>query len=154
VKEIHACDMYHGDIKLENLLLSEDFTLKLSDFGFANTVACTCDNMCGTKGYFAPELFRNGPVNRHAQDIFACCVVLFIFATGSLPFKSATTEDTYYNLLQTGQYEAYWNALATDNTRVDYTGVGPALRDLFQHTFADRAEERPGIDALINHEWM
>jgi serine/threonine protein kinase len=62
--QIHQNGLYHGDIKLENLLLTEEFQLKLSDFGFSNKVETTCDGLAGTEGYFAPELYTTTNFDR------------------------------------------------------------------------------------------
>ena len=57
----------------ENLLYespSEDAIIKVADFGFAKELAgsLTTDTMCGTPGYFAPEIISRRPV-KHIQFI-------------------------------------------------------------------------------------
>ena len=46
----------HRDLKLENLLLTEDGALKLTDFGLAKRIALRSWTLCGTPEYMAPEL--------------------------------------------------------------------------------------------------
>jgi serine/threonine protein kinase len=47
----------HLDIKLENILLDSDFTLKLCDFGFSDDVSLPVRVNKGTDGYKAPEIY-------------------------------------------------------------------------------------------------
>lgn len=48
----------HMDIKLENILMSEDGTLKLCDFGMVQPVDANISKRIGTETYMAPEIER------------------------------------------------------------------------------------------------
>ena len=64
LSHLHAANIVHGDIKLDNIMLFGDiernnFTIKLSDFGLAQQIEpgrFLCENV-GTKYYKAPEIF-------------------------------------------------------------------------------------------------
>lgn len=92
----HALDYLHGngnsrpvihrDVKSSNILVSEDFEPKLSDFGLAlwaadATPQITCNDVAGTFGYLAPEYFMHGKVNDKI-DVFAFGVVLLELVSG------------------------------------------------------------------------
>lgn len=63
----HDLDLAHRDLKPENLLYEtteEDSSIKIADFGFAKfaSEAVVMSTMCGTPGYFAPEVIARKPV--------------------------------------------------------------------------------------------
>lgn len=64
----HSEGVTHRDLKPENLLYSdetEDAKIKIADFGFAKlaTAETNMSTMCGTPGYYAPEIVRKQPVS-------------------------------------------------------------------------------------------
>lgn len=65
----HAAGVTHRDLKPENLLYADetaDAKIKIADFGFAKLVTpdTNMSTMCGTPGYYAPEIVRKQPVRR------------------------------------------------------------------------------------------
>ncbi|KAG6424850.1 hypothetical protein SASPL_115270 [Salvia splendens] len=83
----------HRDVKSSNILLSDDFEPKLSDFGLA-TRASSLHHMCtsdvsGTFGYLAPEYFMNGKLNEKL-DVYAFGVVLLELLTGRKPINDGS----------------------------------------------------------------
>jgi serine/threonine protein kinase len=86
----HAAGLVHRDIKLENLFLCEDGTLKVLDFGLAKATwaeaSLTLPGVCfGTPRTMAPEQCSLEVVDRRA-DLYAAGLVLFELCTGSGPF--------------------------------------------------------------------
>ncbi len=75
----------HRDIKIENILQSEDGTFKLADFGFAKRLGNLEEGMegrlLGTAMYFSPELLQVGPYEiapySFASDMWAMACTLF-----------------------------------------------------------------------------
>ena len=77
--EYHAKGGIHRDIKPENLLLDEDGTVRVSDFGVARCPGLAGSTMTrsaiGTEAYMAPEVWRNEACQ--ASDIYALGIVFW-----------------------------------------------------------------------------
>ncbi|CAH8363430.1 unnamed protein product [Eruca vesicaria subsp. sativa] len=69
----------HCDIKPQNILLDEFYSPRISDFGLAKLLMMnqthTLTNIRGTKGYVAPEWFRNNPITSKV-DVYSYGVML------------------------------------------------------------------------------
>ncbi|XP_013109454.2 testis-specific serine/threonine-protein kinase 3 [Stomoxys calcitrans] len=96
VEYIHAKGVVHRDIKCENLLLDEDFNLKLIDFGFARKDTRTSDEQvvmsktyCGSYAYASPEILKGMPYDPFLSDIWACGVVCYAMVCGKLPYDGS-----------------------------------------------------------------
>ena len=99
VEATHKAGICHLDIKLENILVAQDYTVKLCDFGLAKSIDEHMNFEIGTTGYMAPEIaslsldyFTGAPA-----DVFSMGVVLYILEVGSPPF--GRTDDRFYRLI-------------------------------------------------------
>lgn len=100
----------HRDLKLENILLTEELDVKIVDYGFATYKNIkNLDSFKGTKTYMAPEIKKGYSYDGRQADVFSTAVILFIIVHGIFPFKEACKSDNYFNLLINGQEEKYWD---------------------------------------------
>lgn len=89
LQHAHERGIIHRDIKPQNIMLLEDGSIKVMDFGIARfTQAETqtmTDKAIGSVHYIAPEQARGGHINDKA-DIYSVGVILYEMLTGQLPF--------------------------------------------------------------------
>jgi serine/threonine protein kinase len=88
----HAQGIIHRDLKPDNVLLAEDGSAVLTDFGIARAVSgynsSTGHNMTiGTPQYLSPEQAQGRPLD-HRVDFYALGVTLYKAAIGEVPFNA------------------------------------------------------------------
>ncbi|HYF83166.1 MAG TPA: Stk1 family PASTA domain-containing Ser/Thr kinase [Clostridia bacterium] len=86
----HKNHIVHRDIKSHNILIREDNSVKVTDFGIARAVSSSTitntGNVIGSVHYFAPEQARGGYTDEKS-DIYSLGVVMYEMLTGRLPFE-------------------------------------------------------------------
>ena len=86
----HGNQIVHCDIKPHNIILNDDFEVKVTDFGIAravsNSTVRVTETVVGSAHYFSPEQARGGDIKAYS-DIYSLGVVLYEMTTGELPFQ-------------------------------------------------------------------
>ncbi len=91
LQHAHDKGIVHQDIKPQNIMLLQDGTIKVTDFGIArfsrSDVNTISDKAIGSVHYISPEQAR-GEMTDEKADIYSVGVVLYEMLTGQLPFQS------------------------------------------------------------------
>lgn len=92
----------HCDIKLENIIVSQDQTVKLDNFEFGTSISSKLMTPLGTLPYCAPEIINHSQgISPGPLDVFALGIVLLVSLLGRYPFKSASNPaDSNYKLIK------------------------------------------------------
>jgi len=91
---LHARNISHRDIKLENIIINqEDNEIKLLDFGFAVFSTKPLKLFCGTANYMAPEILQKKEYRGSAIDVWTCGILYYTLLTGRFPFQAHTDRE-------------------------------------------------------------
>lgn len=113
VLHMHDLNICHRDLKPENLLLCENGSLKVADFGLAtltkipnnysknlvekfqknSLVNRILKTRCGTLLYMAPEILEGKGYRGEDADVWSCGIILYLMLFGEHPWSEATIKD-------------------------------------------------------------
>jgi serine/threonine protein kinase len=146
----HEALVLHRDLKPENVMVRDDGVLKLMDFGIAKIVdrdekMTMTGALVGSPAHMAPEIIEGEPAGAEA-DVFSLGTMLYLFATGKLPFTANNTTATLKKIL--------------DCTYLDPRQVVPLVSDELAEIIAHCLQRQPADrfptaaklrDALFDH---
>jgi serine/threonine-protein kinase len=142
----HGHGIVHRDVKPENILIAEDGTVKVADFGLArafadSTISQAEGTVTGTVQYLAPEQIQGEPADPRT-DLYALGVVMFELLTGNPPFSGETSLAIAYQHL-TDRVPAPSSVAPT---------IGPALDGPVAHATEKDRELRPASARALAEE--
>jgi len=148
VEYLHKQRIAHTDLKPGNLLICEEFKLKVTDFDFAVLEEDGFVTTAGTSNFRAPEIIASECVDPLAADIYSMGVILFCFCFNSLPY----IEDSII-----GGYDLY--KLLTESDPLFWTvhkleDADPDLKNLITKMCTSDRFSRLTIQQVKNSEWF
>jgi len=102
ISYLHGKNIYHRDIKLENLILDENGCVKIIDFGFATFSQKTkfLSFFCGTPSYMPPEIVQKKDYLGPSADMWSCGILLYTILCGSFPFRAMNEKELYAKIVK------------------------------------------------------
>ena len=102
---IHGYGLIHRDLKPSNVMVDEDRTVRLMDFGLAKYIsddgAVTADGrLVGTFRYMAPEQILGEKLDTRT-DLYSLGVILYELLAGRPPFEARTPYELWQKVLET-----------------------------------------------------
>lgn len=92
IEAAHRNRIIHRDIKPQNIMISKEGKVKVTDFGIAKAVTSNTitSNVMGSVHYTSPEQARGG-YSDEKSDIYSLGITMFEMLTGRVPFNGETT---------------------------------------------------------------
>lgn len=154
VQAMHLIGIYHLDLKLDNILLDDNYEPKITDFGLAKTFEESNNGILngyiGTNGYMSPQIELNMPFNGIKSDIFSLGVTLFHLLFGVMPFSKAKDKDIYYNYIIKNKKDDFWKSL---KKKYNFK-LSKEFKNLFLKMVAYKEEKRPNIKEILEDDWF
>lgn len=159
VASLHAQNVIHRDLKLENVLLDKHDRPKVIDFGFSQfDYTCTAaagrsnrsndgptnakdtKNFCGTPSYMAPEVVSCKSYDGKKVDVWSLGVILFLLLCGKFPFQGQSFHQLYQNIRNL-QFAIP-------------AGLSKDAHSLLRAILVVDPMKRPSVRDLQTHPWM
>nr|XP_060623933.1 PAS domain-containing serine/threonine-protein kinase isoform X3 [Anolis sagrei ordinatus] len=136
VSYLRCQNILHRDIKDENIIIAEDFTIKLIDFGSAAYLepGKLFYTFCGTIEYCSPEVLSGNPYLGPELEMWSLGITLYTIIFGENPF--CELEETMDPVL-----------------RPPY-GVSDGLMDLLSGLLQPFPEDRTTLEVVVKHPWV
>jgi serine/threonine protein kinase len=139
---LHRAGFAHGDVKPENIHLTESGAAVLIDLGFAHRPGENADLLkrgliLGTANYLAPEECALAPDADERADVFSLGVTLFEALTGTLPYPTGTTAETLRS--------------HRDDRPERLTDQPPLLTAMVARLLAKRPAQRPHMSQVVQN---
>ena len=157
VEYLHNHDVYHRDLSLENVLVSQDRQLvKIIDFGMSLRFARDADGnplpfppipSCGKEYYAAPEVIANVSYAGPEADVWALGVMLFLMVVGAPPVSRAWRYCARYRKVVEGRMREMISKWGV-------THVSDDVLDLIELILKEDPSDRLSLEKIKSHTWM
>lgn len=94
---MHSQGIIHRDVKLDNILIDSDSTIKICDLGVSKMIKPgeLMTEQCGTPAYIAPEIISGNGYYGFGADIWSAGVVFYALLSGTVPFKGSDMQELH-----------------------------------------------------------
>lgn len=137
-------DILHRDLKPQNILLTNEYNIKITDFGFAKQVDknSLITTLCGSPMYMAPEIINKQDYDIKS-DLWSVGVILYEMVYGYVPFNVST----FLELIK-----------RINNKEIEYTNKKIKISDdcleLMKSLLTKEPPKRISWEDFFNHKWF
>lgn len=144
---IHNKNIMHRDLKMENILVADDGTIKIADFGLSKLISRDGvkkhTQMIGTSYYRAPEIIKSGEYSTKA-DIFSLSMIMYSLLTEHLqPFDTHSKGSVEFKVANDPKFRPIIPRLIYKRKQ-----YGPYI-DIMKRSWHEDPKERPPIEELL-----
>lgn len=136
-------NIYHRDLKPQNILIDKYYNLKITDFGLAKDEEENplFETICGSPMYMAPEIMKYKKYDKKA-DLWSLGVIFYELLTGKTPFTASNHAELLENI---------------ENKKIYFPShikISHSARDLLIGLLNKDSKKRITWRELFNHEWL
>ena len=139
---LHQKNISHRDIKMENILIKNNYEIKIIDFGFGlyNPQREIQDFFCGTPKYIAPEILEKKGYLGEESDLWSLGVLIYKIYCNVYPFKGIHNEELF-SAIKKGEYKL------PDN-------VQNYIKDIICKLLIVEPKSRINCKDVLNSDWL
>ena len=161
IKYIHSQNIVHRDIKLENIIIDFNNTVKICDFGIGKVLSSNEEllyDKCGTPMYMAPEIVLSSKKNGYRGfpvDIWASGITLYIMLTGNLPFNlnnKSNDELSLKEIKKKDNTDLQLQIINFNPKKIKH--ISEEAYNLLCGLLNKNPEKRLTCDEILNHPWL
>lgn len=138
----HHNNIVHRDLKIENILISNNGNIKIIDFGLSNLYSPMrhLSTFCGSLYFAAPELLNAKLYTGPEVDVWSFGIVLYVLVCGKVPFDDQSMPALHAKIKRgLAEYPAW---LSND------------CKALLQRMLNTNPQERATLSEVLSHPWM
>ena len=163
IRHIHSQNIVHRDIKLENIIIDLNNTVKICDFGIGKVLNSPDEilyDKCGTPMYMAPEIILTSKKKGYKGfpvDIWSSGITLYIMLSGALPFNiknKSTVDDVSLSDMRDKNENSDLKYQIVNNKPKKIKNISNEAKNLLNRLLDKNPEKRPTCDEILNHPWL
>lgn len=158
IKVLHSKKIAHCDIKPENVLIDNDFNIKLIDFGYSSLSGDENNNETrnmiyvfqSTDIYGSPEAKKSDENNGYdpiKHDLFSLGIFLFVIVLGCFPYTEYSLLDRRYFCIVNDDFDTFWKSFNKFTVSCNF-------KDLINKLICYDPNKRLSVSEILEHPWM
>jgi non-specific serine/threonine protein kinase len=134
-------NIIHRDLKPQNIMLDENFNIRLIDFGLSICLRASYDvppRQCGSPYYIAPEMILEQP-HTYKSDLWSAGNILYVMISGSPTFLENSLESLFRLIIK---------------NEPDYSNFSSTLAEVLKSLLSKHPQKRANVLQIKEYEWF